>query len=159
MIAAVITSIGGGLFAWMLVTAEQPYSAARHGIFPGWLAGPYGNESMSRSLFASSAIMQVFLLLVIFAEDVYLYALNITGLMILPAYLFSGLFLIKTARRDYKACLIAHRPRLHYAYASAIGLACTLFCIWMLYAAGLMLLLQALCFYIAGLPLYKRGHS
>lgn len=155
VIAAVAVSVGGGLFAWMLVTAEQPFSAARHGIFPAWLTGRDGN-SISRSLLASSLIMQTFLLLVIFAEDVYLYALNITGLMILPAYLFSGLFLIKAAVGDCRRRLLPHNPRRLMAKALIVGVLCTIFCLWMFYAAGLSLLLQALCFYIAGLPLYHR---
>lgn len=159
VIFAVIISISGGFFAWILVTAEQPYSAARHGIFPRRLMDGHGSDSLSRSLLASSIIMQLFLLLVIFAEDVYLYALNITGLMILPAYLFSGLFLIKCARRDYKTRLIDSHPKSHYAYALAVGVGCTLFCLWMFYAAGLSLFLQALCFYAAGLPLFRRQRS
>lgn len=156
VIVAVLISITGGLFAWMLVTAQQPYAAARHGVFPRSLMSGDGSDSLNRSLLASSIIMQVFLLLVIFAEDMYLYALNITGMMILPAYLFSGLFLGKVALRDYRAHLIAHNPRRHFATAFLVSAACTVFCLWMLYAAGLSLLLQALCFYLAGLPLYRR---
>lgn len=158
VIAAVLISITGGLFAWMMVTAEQPYAAARHGIFPKWLMCKDGSDSLQRSLLASSIIMQAFFFLVIFAEDMYLYALNITGMMILPAYLFSGLFLIKISRKDYKTHLIGHDPKRHFAYAFFMGVACTLFCLWMLYAAGLSLLLQALCFYIIGLPLFRRNH-
>lgn len=156
VIVAVIVSITGGLIAWMMVTAEQPYAAARHGIFPKFLMCKDGSDSLQRSLLASSVIMQAFLFLVIFAEDMYLYALNITGMMILPAYLFSGLFLVKIARLDYKSHLIGKNPRRHFAYAFFIGTACTAFCIWMLYAAGLSLLLQAVGFYLVGLPLYRR---
>ncbi|MDE6697112.1 MAG: amino acid permease, partial [Muribaculaceae bacterium] len=100
VIASVIISISGGWFAWTLVTAEQPYSASRHGIFPKWLVDKKDKDSLRRALLASSIIMQLFLFLVIMAEDVYLYALNITSLMVLPAYLFSGLFLLKIARDD-----------------------------------------------------------
>lgn len=157
VIIAVIISITGGWFAWTLVTAEQPYSAARHGIFPGWLLSRKDKTSLRPALFASSIIMQTFLFLVIFAEDVYLYALNITGMMILPAYFFSGLFLLKIAHKDYKCCspLAGHAKR-DYACALTIGAACTLFCIWMLYAAGFEMLVQAVCFFAAGLPLYRR---
>ena len=156
VMAAVVISIGGGWFAWTLVTAEAPYSAARHGIFPQWLVSERNPGSLKRGLLASSVIMQAFLLLVVLAEDVYLYALNITGLMILPAYLFSGLFLIKMAREDYRTGLMASNPKRHCAYALFIGAGCTVFCLWMIYAAGLPLLVQALCFYIAGLPLFQR---
>ncbi len=156
VIAAILISISGGLIAWMLVTAEQPYAAARRGIFPRWLMSRSGGDSLRRSLLASSAIMQAFLMLVIFAEDMYLYALNITGMMILPAYLLSALFLGKIARQDYRNRLIGHNPRLHFAYAFFISVGCTLFCLWMLYAAGLWLLLQAIVFYLLGLPLFRR---
>lgn len=157
VIVAVIVSISGGWFAWTMVTAEVPFSAACHGIFPSWLAGSYNDKSTKRGLLASSVIMQAFLLLVVMAEDVYLYALNITGLMILPSYLFSGLFLVKMSFHDYRTGLIGNNPRRHFAYALAIGIFCTIFCIWMLYAAGFELLLQALCFYIAGLPLFRKN--
>ena len=156
VIAAVIISISGGWFAWTIVTAEQPYSAARHGIFPQWLLKKDGSDSLQRSLLASSIIMQGFLCLVVTAEDVYLYALNITGLMVLPAYLFSGLFLLKIAHKDYKCKLLTEHAKRGYVYALTIGVGCTIFCIWMLYAAGIGLLLQAVAFYIVGLPLYKR---
>lgn len=156
VIVAVIISISGGWFAWTIVTAEQPYSAAHHGIFPQWLLKKDGSDSLQKALMASSIIMQAFLFLVVTAEDVYLYALNITGLMVLPAYLFSGLFLVKIARKDYKYGLLTEHAKRGYAYALTIGVCCTVFCIWMLYAAGIGLLLQAVAFYLIGLPLYKR---
>ena len=156
VIVAVIISITGGWFAWTIVTAEQPYSAARHGIFPNFLLKKDGSDSLQPALLASSVIMQCFLCLVVMAEDVYLYALNITGLMVLPAYLFSGLFLVKIASQDYKCGLLAEHAKRGYAHALGIGICCTIFCIWMLYAAGIGLLLQATAFYLLGLPLYKR---
>lgn len=156
VIVAVIISITGGWFAWTIVTAEQPFSASRHGVFPKWLMKSDGSDSLQPALLASSLIMQAFLFLVITAEDVYLYALNITGLMVLPAYLFSGLFLVKIACKDYKCCLISEHAKRKFAYALCIGALCTIFCIWMIYAAGISLLIQAILFYLLGLPLYRR---
>ena len=157
VIVAVIISITGGWFAWTIVTAEQPYSAAHHGIFPKFLLKKDGSDSLQPALLASSIIMQCFLFLVVMAEDVYLYALNITGLMVLPAYLFSGLFLLKIAHKDYKNHLLAEHAKRGMAYALGIGFFCTIFCIWMLYAAGLELLAQAVAFYLVGIPLYRRA--
>lgn len=156
VIIAVIISISGGWFAWTIITAESPYSAAHHGIFPKFLLKKDGSDSLQPALLASSVIMQCFLFLVVMAEDVYLYALNITGLMVLPAYLFSGLFLAKIARSDFKCGLLCRHAKRGYAYALAIGVCCTVFCIWMLYAAGLDLLMQAMAFYLVGLPLYRK---
>lgn len=159
VIVAVIISITGGWFAWTIVTAEQPYSAARHGIFPKWLLKNDGSDSLQRALLASSIIMQGFLFLVVMAENVYLYALNITGLMVLPAYLFSGLFLLKIAKTDYNNHLLSEHAKRGLIYSICIGTGCTLFCIWMIYAAGIGLLLQAVGFYLLGLPLYRTQKS
>lgn len=156
VIIAVIISITGGWFAWTIVTAEQPYSAAHHGIFPKFLLKSDGSDSLQPALLASSVIMQCFLFLVVMAEDVYLYALNITGLMVLPAYLFSGLFLVKIARTDYRRGLLTEHAKRGYAYGLGLGICCTIFCVWMLYAAGLNLLAQAVAFYLLGLPLYRK---
>lgn len=158
VIAAVITSITGAWFVWTLISAEQPYSAARHGIFPRWLLKSDGSDSLKPALFASGIVMQLCLFLVIMAEDVYLYALNITGLMVLPAYLFSGLFLVKMAAKDYKNRLLADHAKRGLCYAMTIGIGSTVFCLWMIYAAGLGLLLQGLAFYLLGLPLYRRSN-
>lgn len=157
VIISVLLSISGGWFAWTLVTAEVPYSASRHKIFPKRLSRLNHNGTPMGGLLASSVIMQIFLLLVVFAEDIYLYALNITGMMILPAYLFSGLFLVKIARKDFNSGLIHTHPKRNYYEALGIGVLCSAFCLWMIYAAGLSLLLQALCFYACGLPLYRRA--
>lgn len=159
VIISVIISISGGWFAWTIVTAEVPYSASRHKIFPKQLARVNKNGTPMGGLLASSIIMQLFLMLVIFAEDIYLYALNITGMMILPAYLFSGLFLIKIARKDKKSGLLKHNPCRNYLQALIIGILCTIFCLWMIYAAGVSLLLQALCFYACGLPLFRKKQN
>lgn len=156
VIVSVIISISGGWFAWTIVTAEQPYSASRHGIFPKWLVDKRDKDSLRRALMASSIIMQLFLFLVIMAEDVYLYALNITSLMVLPAYLFSGLFLLKISKDDYKNHLLSEHAKRGLVYAVCIGAGCTAFCIWMIYAAGIGLLLQAIAFYIVGIPFYRK---
>lgn len=163
---AVVISITGGLFSWTIVTAEVPYSAARHGIFPRWLGRENRSASPQASLLASAVVMQLFIIMVVSAEDIYLYILNITGMMILPAYLFSGLFLTKVAAwRVGLTRLLPRRLRgrpltingtLRPRMALIVGLGCTLFCLWMLYAAGLSLLLQSLVIYALGLPLFRR---
>ncbi len=162
---SVVISITGGLFSWTIVTAEVPYSAARHGIFPRWLGRENRSGSPHASLLASAIVMQLFILMVVGAEDIYLYILNITGMMILPAYLFSGLFLTKVAAsrvgitrllpRKLRGRPLIINGTLQPRSALIVGLGCTLFCLWMLYAAGLSLLLQSLVLFALGLPLFR----
>ena len=124
--------------AWTLITAEVPYTAASVGIFPRKFMRLNARRMPAFGLFVSSVVMQVFLLLVVAADDAYMAALNITGMMVLPAYLASGLFLMKIAKGKWRF----------------VGFGCSLFCLWTLWAAGLDLLLDASLFYLAGFGIY-----
>lgn len=144
VLISVIISILGGWMAWTLVCGEVPYEAAKSSVFPRWFSHTNKVGMPWRGLVISSAIMQAFLMLVVMAENVYMAALNITGMMILPAYLVSGAFLWKESRR--------------YRW---IGISCTLFCLWMIYAGGLDLMIYSLAFYAIGVIVFildkKRG--
>ncbi len=142
VIISVIISLGGGWFAWTVVCAEVPYSAARTGIFPRRFMKLNRHDMPACGLAVSSLVMQLFLIMVVTADDVYRTALNITGMMILPAYLVSGLFLAKSAR-DVPQRLV--------------GIGCSIFCLWMIYAGGPDLFMQTSLFYLAGLGFYLKA--
>ena len=98
-------------------------------------------------LFVSSIAMELFAFLILMADDVYLFALNIIGLMILPAYLVSGLFLVKTAIKEKDQG------------GMVVGIICSLFCLWILYAGGLELLMETSLFYILGLGFHFKARK
>ncbi|MDE6262223.1 MAG: amino acid permease, partial [Muribaculaceae bacterium] len=139
VILSVIISLGGGWVAWTLVCAEVPYAAARVKIFPHSFLRLNSHGMPAYGLGISSVVMTLFLLLVMTADDLYLSALNITGMMILPCYLLCGVYLLKTDRS------IAGR---------LIGAGCTLFCGWMIYSGGLDLFIETSLFYLPGLTFY-----
>lgn len=139
VIGAVIISLLGGWVAWTLVVAQVPYEAALVGIMPGFFKQLNRHAMPAKGLFASSVVMELFLLLVVTADDVYLASLHITGLMIIPCYLFTGLFLLKVAP-DWKI--------------RSLAVITTLFCLWMAYASGVMLMLMTSVFYLAGVGFY-----
>lgn len=141
VIVSIIVSLLGGWVAWTLICAEVPATAASRGLFPESFMRLNHHEMPSLGLLVSSIIMEAFLILVAMADNVYLTALNITGMMILPCYLLSGVFLFKIERG----------PR------RMLGLGCTLFCTWMIYAGGIDLFLQTSIFYLFGLGLYLRA--
>ncbi len=141
VIVSVILSLTGGWLAWTLVCAEVPYAAAKVGIFPRRFLRLNGQSMPAFGLFVSSVVMQLFLCLVVTADDVYLAALNVTGMMILPAYLLSGLFLCKIS---------TGADRL-------VGVGCSLFCGWMIYAGGVELFMQTSLFYLPGLVFYLKA--
>ena len=143
VIVSVVLSLGGGWVAWSLVCAEVPYMASRSGLLPREFRRLNRHGIPTAGLLASSVIMQLFLLLVVWAEHVYLTALNITGMMILPSYLLSGLYLWKSSRAPHRAGVLT-------------GAVCTLFCAWMIYAGGIGLFFETSIFYVLGLGVWFR---
>ncbi len=144
VISAVIISLLGGWVAWTLVVAQVPYEASQVGILPKVFSRVNRHKMPTFGLFASSVAMELFLLMVVMADDVYMAALYITGLMIIPCYLFTGLFLLKKAGSTGMRI---------------VAVMATLFCIWMAYAAGFTELFMTSIFYLAGIGFYIRARK
>ncbi|MDE7413624.1 MAG: amino acid permease [Muribaculaceae bacterium] len=142
VIVAIIISLLGGWVSWTLVVAQVPYEAALVKILPPVFKKTNRHGMPTFGLMASSVVMMLFLLLVVMADDVYLAALHITSLMIIPCYLFTGLFLYKVA------------PDLKIKGLATVTI---LFCLWMAYAGGLKLLFMTSLFYLLGTGFYIRA--
>ena len=139
VIVAVIISLLGGWVAWTLVVSQVPYEAAVVGIMPRAFARLNSKGMPAFGLMASSIAMEVFLLMVVTADDVYMAALHITGLMIIPGYFFTGLFLLKRGQ-GWGIRIVAFIA--------------TIFCVWMAYAGGLSEMVMTSGFYLAGIFFY-----
>ncbi len=154
VIAAVIISLLGGWVAWTIVCAEVPYEAAVVGIFPRSFLRLNRHGMPAYGLFVSSMAMQIFLLLVMMADDVYMAALQVTGMMVLPAYLAGGMFLVKISMNAQDMRQDRRSRRRRYRL---VGVLCSLFCLWMIYAGGLQLFISTSIFYIAGTGFYLKA--
>lgn len=139
VISAVIVSLLGGWVAWTLVVAQVPYEASLVGILPKAFSRTNSHGMPTFGLFASSIVMEIFLLMVVTADDVYLAALQITGLMIIPCYFFTGLFMLKKAG-SWKIRTVA--------------IITSAFCLWMAYAGGLTGMFMTSVFYVIGIEFY-----
>ncbi len=159
VIISVIVSLLGGWLSWTIVCAQTPYEAAVVGIFPRRFLRLNRCGMPAFGLFVSSVIMETFLLIVLMAEDVYMTALAITGMMVLPAYLSSGLFLFKATIQRSSLRLDNKTDKWMIGRYRVISLLCSLFCIWMIYAGGLELFMFTSVFYIAGIGFYLRARA
>lgn len=139
VISAVIISLLGGWVAWTLVVAQVPYEASLVGILPKVFSRVNRHGIPTFGLMASSIVMELFTLMVVMADDVYLAALHITGLMIIPCYFFTGLFAMKKSD--------TWRGR-------TVAFVATVFCLWMAYAGGLLNIFATSTFYLLGLPFF-----
>ncbi len=146
VIIALLTS----WLAFTIMIAQIPFAAALDGTFPRVFRKENANGSPQVSLWVSSAVMQVTMVLVYFAGNAWNTMLSVTSVMILPPYLASTLFLWKLCRTGkYPAwASVGLRP------ACFCGAAGSLYALWMIYAAGFTYLLMAFCFLAAGIPVF-----
>ncbi len=142
VISAIIIALLGGWVSWTLVVAQVPYEAAKVDILPPVFKKVNRHGMPAFGLFASSVVMELFLVMVTMADDIYLASLRITGLMVIPCYLFTGLFLYKVADGVKIRC---------------IAVITIVFCLWMAYAGGLVDMFMTSVFYLAGIGFYLRA--
>lgn len=148
VICAIIVALFGGLIAWTLLCAQVPGEAAKVGVMPRMLLHLNRYGSPWRALMVSSVMMQTLILVVVTAEKVYMAAVVITSMMVLPAYLFSALFLLKASFRPVEMLRLPHgTSTLRYKIA---GIVCSLYCLWLIYAGGLQVLAATSLCYLAG---------
>ncbi len=152
---AVIISVGGAWIAWTILVAEVPFEAAKEGVLPKIFKRENRKESPMAALYISSIIMTIFMIMVAFAKNVYMAAIDIASIMILPPYILSAAYLWKAAERsEILKEKIKKRKR-----ALTIGIAATFYCAWLVYAAGVNYILLSAIFYTIGIPFYLIAHK
>ena len=151
MNVGVIISILSSWLVWTLMLASLPYEAAKDGTFPKVFAKENKNESPSFSLLVSSILMQIFMIIVYFSNNAWNLMLSITGVMILPCYFFCTLYLWKISRKEEDFKNNSNR-KIHIALLT--GVIGTLYAVWLIYAAGLGLMLVAAIIYSLGIPVF-----
>lgn len=136
--------------SWTMIVAEMPYAMAKSGAFPKFFQKENKAGSPSVSLFITSGLMQLAMLLVYFAGNAWNTMLSITGVMVLPAYFISCLYLWKICEDN------AFPTNTGISRFSALitGILGTVYAVWLMYAAGLSYLLMAVVFIALGIPFY-----
>lgn len=152
VILSVITALAGGWVAWTLLCSQVPFEAAHVRIMPIQFSRLNRFNTPYYSLLVSTLVMQIFVVMLMFSDSVYLTTIQIAGMMVLPAYFFSGLFLWKASCNKEKYLHLAQgKSVLKYRI---LGVFCTFYCLWLMYAGGLNLLLCTSIFYLPGIYFY-----
>ncbi len=146
LLVSVLTS----WLAWTMVTAQIPQAAAENGTFPKAFAKENEHHAPSVSLYITSLMMQLFMLLVYFSSNAWNTMLSITSVMVLPAYFSSCAYLWKLCE-DHEYPTNISIKRSSALIASTIG---AIYALWLIYAAGLKYLLAAVIFIALGIPVY-----
>ncbi|QBJ35295.1 basic amino acid/polyamine antiporter [Hafnia alvei] len=146
----VLISVLSSWLAWTMICAEIPMAAAQNGTFPKSFARKNDKGAASVSLWASSILMQLVVLMVYFSSNAWLAMLAISALTVLPAYLMSTAYLCKLCvTGEYKK--YAPNGRKTALVTSLIGI---LFCLFMVYASEVKYLAMVPILLTLGLPLF-----
>ena len=145
-----MVSVGGALLAWTLLAAETLFTPAQDGVMPKFLTRENENGVPANALWLTNGLVQLFLLITLISNATYLALISLATSMILVPYLFSAVYAALTAwRSDGYSSGDNARPR-----DLGIGALATVYCVWLLYAAGLKYLQLSALLYAPGIVLY-----
>lgn len=150
-----MVSVGGGFLAWTLLAAESLFTPANAGVMPAWLGRKNAADVPANALWLSSGMVQLFLLVTLFSKASYLALISLSTAMILVPYFFSAAFAVQVAwqGRLKTAAIPKSLP---------VAMVATVYCLWLLYAAGLKYVLLSALLYAPGAALYvyaKHQHA
>jgi arginine:ornithine antiporter/lysine permease len=154
-----IVSVGGGFLAWTLLAAESLFTPAGGGVMPAWLAKQNDKAVPAHALWLTSGMVQLFLLLTLASKASYLALISLSTAMILIPYLFSAVYGLKLAWQGRAitgatAIASAYAAETHSARDISITALASVYCVWLLYAAGLKYLLLSALLYAPGAAIY-----
>ncbi len=146
---AVIISVFGALLAWMMLATNIFFLSASDKTMPQWLTKLNHKKVPTNSLLVSCIALQLFVIIAYFTSSVYLNMIKLATSMVLLLYFFSALFAFKLIITDKQ-----------FIWADIIkGGIAVLYCVWLVYAGGMMYLVFSTMLYSVGIILYKMARS
>ncbi|MCU4316388.1 basic amino acid/polyamine antiporter [Acinetobacter bereziniae] len=137
-----IISVSSSYLSWTLFATEIPYLAAKNNAFPKLFLKTNKNNVPISSLWLTSIVVQISLIAVCFFNKNYTQLLLISSVMILLPYFLVSAFYLKESSRN---------KRIKHIFIASVA---TVYAVWLLYAAGLALLLLSGIFYALGLLIF-----
>jgi arginine:ornithine antiporter/lysine permease len=137
------------MLSWILLTIEIPYVAAQDGMFPSSFMRENRKNTPIVSLWWTSLITQIFVIIVHFSASTYQAVYSMASVAVLIPYLLSTLYQLKLVKTGETYLNGKNKMR-----DGVIGFLAALYSCWLLYAAGLDYLLMVSSLYLAGFLLY-----
>ena len=147
-----IVSVAGAFLSWTLLAAEIPFVAAKEGILPKLFAGETASGSPAAALWITNGLVQLFLIITLFAQSTYEALFFTASTAILVPYVLSGAYALKLAWSGETYDRQPGRAR-----DIIIGLIATAYGVWLVYAAGPAYLLMCTLLYAPGILFYLKA--
>jgi len=127
-----IVSVLGAYLAWTLMAAEVLFVAAKDNDMPRFLKKASAADVPTAALLMSTILTQIMLVVTVFSDDAFNFALNMTSSLTLIPFLLVTLYAVKLAvtKESY-----TERPQ-GLRKDLIIGVLATIYTVFLLYAAG-----------------------
>ena len=149
-----IVSVGGGFLAWTLLAAESLFTPAQGGVMPVALTKLNSKGVPANALWLTNIMVQLFLVLTLVSKASYLALISLSTAMILVPYLFSALYGAKVAFAKVIRGQAAPVNIASGRFDKLITVLASVYCLWLLYAAGPKYLMLSALLYAPGAALY-----
>lgn len=146
---ALVVSVVGAFLSWTLLAAEVPHVAGKDGTMPTFFAHESERGVPTISLTITNVLVQIFLVITLFAESTYQALFSIASAAILVPYIFSGAYAAKLAITGE-----SYRKGESRTAALVTGLVAAIYGLWLVYAAGLSYLFMCAVLYAPGILFY-----
>ncbi|MEF9926058.1 MAG: basic amino acid/polyamine antiporter [Raoultibacter sp.] len=148
----VILSLMGAMLGYIIIAAECPFEAARQGVFPKAFAKMNKNGAPIVTLLISAAIMQLFLIISVFAASTYQFFYACAVSTILIPYVCSAAYYMKVAWK--REGLTEAKDIMKARIFGTVGFIYTIFLVW---AAGLVGVMITTILFAPGIIVYVMG--
>jgi arginine:ornithine antiporter/lysine permease len=138
-----IVSVLGAYLAWTLMAAEVLFVAAKDDDMPRFLARTTAGDVPFTALLMSTILVQIMLVVTLFSEDAFNFALDLTSALTLIPFLLAAAYALKLAltRETY-----LDRPA-GWARELTVGALATIYTAFLLFAAGPKFILVSFIIY------------
>ncbi len=145
-----LVSVLGAYLAWTLLAAEMMYTGAKGEVMPRVFTRVNANEVPSAALWVTSVLVQIFLLVSVYAREAFDLALALTSAKTLIPYILVAAFALKLAWQAevYDSGSAEHKRE------TLIAVLATIYTSFMLVAGGLVYLLLSAIIFAPGTILY-----
>ena len=151
---ALLFAVFSSWISWIQMLAELPQHAAQDdGSFPKAFAKVSKKGVPAFSIIVATVVIEIIILIAYFDSNAYQMLLTIVGVMTVPPYLFSAMYLIKISmNKDSKD--FAENKKHSRNSALLIGVLSLIYILFMGYSAELKDTLISFIFYAVGIPVY-----
>ena len=149
--AGLIVSVLGAYLAWTLLCAEALFTASKYDLVPKVFGRENKNGVPATALWLTNSLVQIFLILTIFAQYAFDLTLELTSSMILIPYLLVAAYGLKLAftNETYES-----DPRRLRNRELIVALVASLYAIFMIIAGGLQYVLLGCILFAPGTLLF-----